>query len=328
MKDIKFLGENDFWDAIDGEIRDFEDKSVHHEYLKTEDGARLSYYYAVPERPKAVIVIFHGMQEFWAKYREYAWYLFQDDLAVFFLEQRGHGYSDRILKDDVNKMTHIDNYGTYVEDQRQFIEKVVRNYPFSQKLSTVLFAHSMGGAVATLFLEKYPDVFDEAILSSPMLRMKAGHYSDPVLGLMDVYATVTGKKHGFAPGQKAFNPNPVFETSSAQSRARFDYQLKQRIADKHYQNGGGSFQWAIESMRATNRLMKNAYKISTPLTIFTAGQDHLIDAEGYKEFAKRVPAATFHNFENSRHEIFNSDDSSRIEYFKSVLSVLDKYDAG
>ncbi len=326
MKDIVFLGEENFLEVMNGENAKFNDTQVHHEYMEAADGAKLSYYYAVPENPKAVAVIFHGMQEFWAKYREYAWYLFQDDMAVFFMEERGHGYSDMILKDDPDRMTHVDSYSTYVEDQHEFIEKVVKRYPFKKELKLVLIAHSMGGAIATLFLEKYPDVFAEGIMSSPMLRMKAGHYSNPVLFVMKCYAVVTGKLKGFAPGQKPFNPNPVFETSSALSRARFDFQLEQRIADRHYQNGGGSFEWAIESMKATNKLMKNAGKIKTPLTIFTAGQDHLIDAEGYKEFEKRVPSAKFHEFNNSRHEIFNADDDSRIKFFKSVLEILGKYD--
>ena len=72
-------------------------------------------------------------------------------------------------------------------------------------------------------------------------------------------------------------------------------------------------------------MVKNAGKISIPVTVMTAGQDHLIDPAGYEAFKKVRPDAVFHHYENARHEIFNADETTRKQYFTDVLATLDSY---
>ena len=78
-------------------------------------------------------------------------------------------------------------------------------------------------------------------------------------------------------------------------------------------------------MKATSRVIKYAKNISIPVTVMTAGQDHLIDPAGYEAFKAAVPSASFKHYENSRHEIFNSDEATRKQYFEDVLKTLDSY---
>ncbi len=78
-------------------------------------------------------------------------------------------------------------------------------------------------------------------------------------------------------------------------------------------------------MKATGKVIRHAGNIKIPVTVMTAGADHLIDPAGYEAFRSKVPAALFHPYENSRHEIFNSDDESRIRYFNDVLETLEGY---
>ena len=49
-----------------------------------------------------------------------------------------------------------------------------------------LFGHSMGGCVSALFLEKYPDTFKAAVLTSPMLKMLFGTMPDFAVGTLAV----------------------------------------------------------------------------------------------------------------------------------------------
>ena len=75
----------------------------------------------------------------------------------------------------------------------------------------------------------------------------------------------------------------------------------------------------------TNKvIMKNADKLQIPITVFTAGNDHLIDPEGYRQFEKLVPSAKFINFDESKHEIFNAKENIRKEYFSDVLEILER----
>lgn len=320
-QNISFLGEDDFLSVMNDENRKWRDSCVTRGTLESFDLTRLSYYVAEPAKPTASIVIVHGMGEFFGKYHEYAWYLYQAGFKVFFLEQRGFGYSEG--KMDEPDLIYIDDYDTYVEDLRIFIDKVVM--PKSENLGLILLAHSMGGAIGTLFLEKYPNYFKAAILSSPMIKMKSANMSPVLVKLLGIYSFVFGKKKSLAPNQKHFDPNTPFEISSAKSRPRFDYQLNMRRNNEHYQTTGATFGWALASFKIHDRIIKHLSNIKIPVSVMTAGDDHLIDPEGYKEFTEKVPQAKVYHYPTSRHEIFNSDEDNRKKYFEDILDILGEY---
>lgn len=340
MDNIHFLGEEDFLSAMNNENKTWRENYVTSGSFTSFDGTKLNYYIAAPVgitihngessevhghtsslEPRISITIVHGFGEFFAKYHEYAWYLSQAGCQVFFLEQRGYGYSEGKLSEP--DLVYIDDYSTYVEDLNAFINQVV--IPKSKSIPRLVLAHSMGGAVTTRFLELHPDVFDAAILSSPMLKMRAGNINRFVETILRIYVALFRLNKKLAFNQKRFNPNPVFETSSAKSRARFDYQLQCRIDDPHYQTTGATFGWALASLKVHRDIFKDIDKIKCPIALFTAGQDHLIDPAGYEMFKDKAKNVVIHPFEQSRHEIFNSDDNDRHSYFSKIIEIIDSY---
>ncbi len=318
---LLFLGEEDFLPVMNNEIKKWRQQWVTRGTITSFDGTHLKYYIASPEKPRACVVIVHGMAEFWPKYHEYAWNLFRAGFKVFFMEQRGHGYSEGKCKEP--DLIYIDDYNTYAEDLHIFMDKVVTKE--SGDLKKLLLAHSMGGAVGTLFMEKYPNYFAGAVLSSPMMKMKSGNLSPLVVVLLRLYAKLFRKEKSLAPNQKHFNPNTPIETSSAKSVPRFEYQLNCRRRDDHYQTCAATFGWALASIKVHGDIMRGAGKIHVPVTIMTAGEDHLIDPLGYDEIAEKLPQAQFIHYENSRHEIFNADELTRKKYFADVIHILTQY---
>ena len=317
MTNVEFLGEDNFIEIMKTANKEWRNKCVTRGKIRSFDNTELNYYFAIPDNATKAVVLVHGFCEFWGKFHEYAWYLYQAGFAVFFLEQRGHGYSEGKLP--AHDIVFIDSYDTYVEDLHTFIDKVVM--PATSSMKRVILAHSMGGAVATMFIEKYPNYFDQAILSSPMLKMK-NNTSPILIKALKVYSFLFRQRKALAPGQHRFDGIPVFETSSAMSKPRYDYMFNMRLKDEHYQTYGASIGWALASLKTNKYIMKNAKNIRIPVTVFTAGQDHLIDAAGYRDFEKRVPSAKFMHFEESRHEIFNAEENSRKRYFSAVLETL------
>lgn len=317
MNSIDFLGEDDFLEVMNSSNLEWQKTCTRQGSFRSFDGIVINYYCAIPENPRAAVAIVHGFCEFWAKYHEYAWYLYQAGYAVYFHELRSHGYSEGKNKEP--DVVYIDDYDTYVEDFKCFLDTVVM--PETGDMKKILLAHSMGGAVATLFLEKHQDYFDSAILSSPMLKLKTSA-SPASIKALSIYSLIFRKRHKIAPGQRRFDGVPTFENSSTMSKARYDYMFDIRLKDWHYQTYGASIGWALASFKATDRLMKNAHLIKIPVTVFTAGCDHLIDPDGYENFKKEVPQAKFIPFEKSRHEIFNADEEIRKEYFADVLDEL------
>ena len=318
MNKVNFLGEDNFTQIMKTENKAFRKACVKQGKFKSFDAATLNYYFAIPENATKVVVFVHGFCEFFGKYHEYAWYLYQAGFGFYFIEQRGHGYSEGKMKEP--DVVYIDDYNTYVEDFHIFMDKVV--VPATSEKKRILIAHSMGGAVSTLFMEKYPGYFDRAILSSPMLKMKSVP-SKFVICLITIYASLFGKLKTMGPGQKHFDAKPVFETSSTQSKPRYDYLFEMRLKDEHYQTYGAAFGWGLASYKVFDRIFKNTSRLTLPITVFAAGQDHLIDPDGYREFEKKVPQAKIINFENSRHEIFNALEETRNEYFRQVLEIID-----
>ena len=318
---LTFLGEEDFLPVMNNEIKKWRKDRVTRGTITSFDGTHLNYYIAAPENPKASVVIVHGMAEFWPKYHEYAWNLFRAGFKVFFMEQRGHGYSEGKCKEP--DLIYIDDYSTYAEDLHVFMDKVVAKE--SAGLNKILLAHSMGGAVGTLFMEKYPNYFKAALLSSPMIRMKAGNMSPILVILLRLYAKLFRKEKSLAPNQKRFNPNTPIETSSAKSKPRFEYQLSLRKKDDHYQASAATFGWALASIKVHGDILRHAGNIRIPITIMTAGDDHLIDPLGYDEIAEHVPQIQFIHYERSRHEIFNADEITRKKYFADVIHILSQY---
>ena len=324
-KDIHFLGETDFLPVMQNENRKWRDDHVIRGTMTTSDNLRLNYYMTEPKNPIASIVFVHGMGEFFGKYHEYIWYLYQAGFRVFFPEQRGFGYSEGKL--DEPDLIYIDDYSTYVEDLHQFMDKIVLPGSFynGQRQDVFLIAHSMGGAVSTLFMEKYPKYFKAALLSSPMIKMKADNLKTIVVIVLKIYALLFKREKSVAPNQKRFDPNTPFESSSSKSKPRFDYQLNMRRNNEHFQTTTATLGWALASMKAHKDIVANLKRIKIPVNIMTAGDDHLIDSEGYSEFAKGVPQAVIHDYPTSRHEIFNADEATRNQYYKDVFNILESY---
>ncbi|MCR5099790.1 MAG: lysophospholipase [Butyrivibrio sp.] len=322
INEIQLLSEDDFLPTMKNENRIWREKNVTDGYFESFDGSKLHYIKTVPNNPKACIVIVHGFCEFFGKYHEFIWYLYQLGFAVYMHEQRGHGYSEGKLPE--HDLVHIDSYKTYVEDLHTFLKKIVN--PETTNLKKILFAHSMGGAVSGIFLVKYPDFFSAAVMSSPMFKMLAmKKYNNMQKSLLKFYVRLFRKSKKIGAGQHHFTGIPDYKNSSTRSEVRFNYLYEQRIEDKHYQTAGATFGWAIASIDATKWLSENANKITIPIDIMTAGQDTLVDADGFKEFKENVPQAVFHNYPDSRHEIFNASDSTRKKYYMDLFKILESY---
>lgn len=315
QNNINILGEDDFREVMDGQIRQWREGRVSTNEFVSFDGSKLRYYFEIPENAKAIIVIVHGFCEFWGKYHELAWYLRQGGYGFFFLEQRGHGYSERAV--GKRELVHLEDYSQYVEDLHTFIEKVV--LPLRKDCPLYLYAHSMGGAVGALFLEQYPRYFKRAILSSPMMDMKTGKNPKALIYGYLTYQKIKGNMKKLATGQKYFDGKPVFESSSCLSRARYDYQFEQRCQNENYQTYGATFGWVRASLKANSKLLRKAKKVGIPILMFTAGMDHLVNQKGQLEFAKKSGNTQIVMYENSKHEIFNALLDVRVDYYNKIF---------
>src|SRR5262249_5450299 len=126
---------------------------------------------------KGAIVMSSGRTEGLIKYQELIYDLGRQGYSIYIHDHRGQGFSDRVRGLTSSQIGHVESFGQYVADLKQVVDAVV--IPGQHK-RRFLLAHSMGGAIASLYLEQYANDFAAAVLSSPMHEPSAGWVTLPV----------------------------------------------------------------------------------------------------------------------------------------------------
>lgn len=113
------------------------------------------------KKPKAVMIIVHGMAEHRKRYYSFAEFLNKKSISVYLYDQRGHGES--ILEGEVpGFFGDLKGWALVVSDLLQVVEQVKSE---NNNLPLVLLGHSMGSFVVRSFLIDYSDLVDAAIFS-------------------------------------------------------------------------------------------------------------------------------------------------------------------
>lgn len=317
MKSIEnyFIKEQDFADSMKGKVLPFLNEKIKDGYITTRDGLKLHYQTLINPEEKAAIVMSHGFCEFISKYTETLYYFYQMGYSVFIVEHRGHGLSDRQVKGLCK--VHVDRFEDYIVDFNEFIEKVVIPESITERL--FLFAHSMGGAIGALYLEKYPRVFERAILSSPMIKLKTGRRPKPVVKMVSILTILPFFRKKYILGHHDYDHSFKYPKCSCLSKARYTYQYNERERDEHYQTNGATYGWSKESVNVSKKILKKASLVEIPVIIMQAAMDTLVVPEAQNEFAELAKDCKVIRFEGSKHEIFNATDDIILDYYTEVF---------
>ncbi len=285
-------------------------------YFKGPDGRALHYVSYRADREKAAVVISHGFTESCFKYDEMAYYFLKNNYSVFIPDHRGHGLSYRQISDMT--LTHIDRFSEYVDDFQVFIKDIV--HPACHT-PLYLFAHSMGGAVGLLFILRHRNIFEKAVLSSPMIIPDTGLLPITAGRIITRLFILMGKSQtrSFTSGE--YPGFEKFEDYCASSPARFEYYEQKRRAAPYLQNYSPTYGWINESLRIGKDLMKKKApeSIEIPVYIFSAESDTVVRTSPHRELAKRLKNGKLKIVGGAKHEIFLSGDSILEEYVSEIL---------
>ena len=242
------------------------------------------------EDPIATVVIVHGFTENAFKYSELIFSLLHQHFSVVAYDQRGHGRSWRANGIADPSVTHVDRFEEYVSD----LWAVCDHFLPSMPKPALVFAHSMGGAVTSLFLEKYPDVFAAAALSAPMI----------------------------APCTKGVPLPGDFATSCATDPKRFSWYEAVKTATEAFRNSIPTYRWTKESLAVTNKILApgEPEKIACPVLLFTAEHDFSVLPAPQEAFISRVPVGKRVFVKDARHEIYRSVNAVFFPWWNQVLA--------
>ncbi len=290
-------------------------------HFKGFGGAEIWYESYIREDAKAAVIVSHGFTETAEKFREMSYYYSKAGYSVFAVDHRGHGNSHR--ENDDPETVHIDNFDTYIEDLKIFVDTVVK--PNAVNLPLYLYGHSMGGAVSVLFLMKYTDVFEKCILTAPMISANTAGMPHFLTGNLAKLFIALGKSKECVLGMGAYNPERKFEDSNDTSRARFEYYHAKRNANRKYQTSRPSYAWVKEAVRIVKVQLdeENCKKIKSKVLLCQPEWDASVIMPPQNVFVSRVPGAIFKKFYGAKHEIYMSPNDVMELYLNTIFSFLE-----
>jgi lysophospholipase len=269
------------------------------------------------------------------KYRELIYDLFQAGYSLYILDHRGQGFSGRILTN--SQIGHVEHFDDYVTDLKTFVDHMVR--PSQENLGAgrgplFLLAHSMGGCIASLYLEKYPRDFQAAVLCSPMHQPSTGFIPEDLARMVAERKDIIGKEKCYALGKGPYLDTPYDgirdprDSALTHSKSRFEEVRALYNANPHVKVGGPSFQWVAEAIHAGKRARENSGLIEVPVLLLQAGDDAIVSPSGQEIFrANARDRCTMEKIPGAYHELFIESEVYRDLTVRYILDFLKNHTA-
>ena len=229
-----------------------------------------------------------GFREFIEKQFETVRDLAAHGVEVWCLDWRGQGRSSRPRR--WPNRPRARRFDRDAADLAEFAaEKLATSLP------RILIAHSMGGAISLLCLHAHPELFDAAVLSSPMLGLPLGRVPQASLRAITVPMRIAGLGARLVPGAKRRWPPgrlPSPELSRATSdpeRCRLHHAWY--AADPGLRLDGPTFGWVDAALAILGRIGKAEFlsDIATPIMIGSAGRDAVVSRTAHRRAARLLP---------------------------------------
>lgn len=285
--------------------------------VKGDQGRSLACRQVFSDQGRGTVMIVHGFTESAFKFSELSYSLWANGYSVCAYDQRGHGFSWRRREIEDRSLTHVDDFEEYVRDMERVVDELLKDMP----KPWYIFAHSMGGAVASLYLERHDGVFQKAVLCAPMIAPNLGGMPAPLIRAICRGAKTLkrGQRRVFV--SRPFSGPEDFTTSCATGRARFDWYDAVRVSTPEYQNNGPTYGWTLEAANCIRKLLAPGAPeaISIPVRLYTAEDDSSVMPKPQLSFIRRVKRGERKLVKGSRHEIYRSNDEVLFPWWHEIL---------
>jgi len=265
-------------------------------------GVRIAWRRVVPESPpRGVVVVCHGYAEHVGRYREWTEHLASRGLAAVALDHRGHGTSE-------GPRGHCRDFDEFVADVRTLVGLVDGWWPRTPRL---LFGHSMGGLIAFLYLVRHGDTVRAAALSSPAFALPP-QGPRAQLALVGLLARIA--------------PRIAFTTKLEPDALARDPEVGRAYVADPLVHRKATAGFASAFMRAQERALAEASRVTTPVLILQAGADRLVTTSGASAIAARLRCE--HELEmlaGYYHELLNEPPAERAKVVARLDAWFDRW---
>jgi len=287
------------------------------------DGVNIRYalWPRTAEKRLGTVCLFGGRGEFVEKYFETIGDLRRRGFAVAFMDWRGQGGSDRLLRNP--SKAHVEDFAHYDADLRQFMNEIVLPdcpAPFYG------MAHSMGGHIMLRSALNKVCWFDRLILSAPMVDIHRELTMKPGQRLLIEAMVLAGMGDFFVPGGRAkpWDLEPFEGNELTSDRLR--YERIQDVLEAAPWLGVGSPTWGWLHAASRSIMQINALgfasSVKVPTLIVAAGNDTVVSTRAIERFATRVKTCKHLIIAGAKHEILKERDQIRDQFWAAFDSYI------
>ncbi|GMQ84886.1 MAG: alpha/beta hydrolase [Acidimicrobiia bacterium] len=249
--------------------------------IEVSDGTKLFTRSWAPDDPKRDMLIVHGLAEHSGRWEHVAQFFVARGYAVTAYDLRGHGKSG-------GARVHVDSFDQMVGDLDTVADGVGRDRPW------VLYAHSLGGLIATHYLISEHRKPDAAVLSAPAL-------DDELPAILHAAAQVLGR---VIPTLRL--PNSIdgaqLSRDPAVGEAYFADPLVQTKATARF---------GLEGFNAQSSARDSLHEIKVPTLVIHGAEDRLVPPMASAPLAA-VDGVERKLYPGVRHELHNEPEQGQV----------------
>lgn len=290
-------------------------------YFKSSDKTKLYWCKLTdPKHSKAVLLVNGRIESSW-KYQELLFDFYRQGYDVYSYDHRGQGLSDRLVQD--SDIGHVYEFDDYVRD----LASVVQHFALEGYRQRHMISHSMGGAIATRYLQTYPHhPFDKLVLSAPMFGINLPWYLSPVAIAVSQILTAVYPTPTYAPGHQPYYAKPFEDNPLSQSKARYHW-FRQLYTDKpELQVGGPSTRWVWQGLMATKQCLQMTRQLKIPVLLLQAGNDRIVSNQAQNQFYKKLCKTNKNShmitIDGAQHELLFEQDLYRNQALDALFRFL------
>jgi len=233
-------------------------------------------------RPKAVLLIIHGLAEHGGRYMNVVNYFVPKGYAIYSLDQRGHGQSEGIRG-------YVEKFSYYIADFRTFFNLIRSKHPSDRFF---IVGHSVGGTIAITYSLYHQNKFDGLILSGATIK-PGSSLSSIKIALARLLSLIMPKL-----GIDVIDASAISQDKSV---------IDAYINDPLVYRGKIRARLGAELIKVMQSLPSQMPRICKPILILSGTNDRLSNSEGSQLLFERISSRdkTLKLYDGFYHEIFN-----------------------